>query len=174
KMDRFELDGTVYTRYAKKWSDPNGLMVSEILQDKLNKMLSETIDFSKMQVSEIIAAGDKFKESGSIGLAVKCYDYAIPLACKNDAAYILPRLTSCYRKRGMPQRVIDAMTDANKKYGAEIISAALLTSAAAAYCDLDDYEKAAKCCDRAFAKLDGKASVELSMVYKRIRANVKE
>ena len=131
-MDRLELDGTVYIQYTKKWSAPNGMVVSEILQDKLNKMISETIDFSKMQVNEIIATGDKFKESGSIGLAVKCYDYAMPLASKNDAAYILPRITCCYRKRGMPQRVIDAMAGANKRYGAEIILAALLTSAAAA------------------------------------------
>ena len=50
-----------------------------------------------------------------------------------------------------------------------MITPALLTSAAAAYCDLGDYDRAKKCCDRAFAQLNGKRNGELSAVYGRIK-----
>lgn len=172
-MDKLELDGIQYVRYNNKWADASGMIVSAIMQDRPNRLYIQSLDLSAMRIKEVISTGDRFKRSNSIGLAIKCYDHVMTCAGKNDVIYILPRLTSCYRAQGMPQRVIDTLTFAKERFGADVITAVLLTSAAAAYCDMGDYDKAKKCCDRAYAMSNGKASGELSMVYKRIRANTK-
>ncbi len=63
---------------------------------------------------------------------------------------------------------------AKKKFGNAIISPALLTSVAAAFCDIDEYEKKAKKhCDRAFAMTNGKGAGELSSVYQRFKSKTK-
>ena len=57
-----------------------------------------------------------------------------------------------------------------KKYGVEIVNEALLTSVAAAYCDIGEPENAIKCCNWAYRVLKTKLtdkSLELSNVYLR-------
>ena len=97
------------------------------------------------------------------------FDDAIEKADSTAMAYILPRITSCYRKSGRPQKAIDILTYASKTFGRSMITPVLLTSAAAAYCDIEDYERAKRCCDRAYAESNGMHSDELSLVYKRIK-----
>ena len=65
---------------------------------------------------------------------------------------------------------IDFLTYASKKYGPDIISVPLLTSAAAAYCDMGDYVRARQCCNRAYFHSNKNPSNELRMVYKRIES----
>ena len=55
------------------------------------------------------------------------------------------------------------------KYGDSILSSVVLTSVAAAYCDIDNFEMAKKCCDRARAMSGSKTSEELHMVYQRLK-----
>ena len=90
-------------------------------------------------------------------------------ATLSELAYILPRLTSCYRMQGSPQKAIDILSFASRKHGKQMITAALLISAAAAYCDLEEYVLAKKACDRANAMSSGKSDGELKAVYGRIK-----
>jgi hypothetical protein len=60
-------------------------------------------------------------------------------------------MTSCYRQTGQAQKAIDILAEATKRFGQSMVTSALLTSVAAAYCDLGDYIRAKKCCDRAYA-----------------------
>ena len=54
-------------------------------------------------------------------------------------------------------------------YGEEMITEVFLTSIAAAYCDLGEFDKAKLCCNKAF-KLSGcVCSDELQAVYDRIK-----
>ena len=168
-MDKIVYQGITYRRTGKDWSDMQGFIVHESLQKELNAIYVETIDLFSLSVVEAIEHGDKFKSSSSYALALRFYEYAADRASERDLAVILPRMTACYRKQGHPQKVIDLLEYASKKFGRKMISSALLTSAAAAYCDLREYEKAKKCCNRAFAASGGKGSGELSLVYKRIR-----
>ena len=173
-MDYLEIDGIRYSRYGKKWADPNGMIVSEIMQDKLNRKFGETLNYEQMTPDDLIKTGDQYKASQSLGLALKCYTKAFEKATLYDIGGILPRLTSLYRQMGKPQNAIDILTEASKKYGKNVISAPLLISGAAAYCDLKNYGLAKKCCDRAFALCGGKASGELQAVYGRIRKEAPE
>lgn len=168
-MEKLEYNGKIYKRQGQKWSDMDGCIVHEILQRELNAKYIETIDLNSLTIQEVIEQGDKFKNSSSLGYALRFYEYAANQADENELAYILPRMTSCYRKQGHPQKAIDILSFAKNKYGAKMISPVLLTSAAAAYCDLEEYGNAKKCCDRAYASMGGKSSGELAAVYARIK-----
>ena len=54
-------------------------------------------------------------------------------------------------------------------FGEPRASHVFLVSVAAAYCDIGDYDSAKKCCNKAYAKLNGQHNDELSLVYKRIQ-----
>lgn len=122
-----------------------------------------------MSADELTAEGDKMRDSASYSAAVKYYE----MACDADftlsrLSYILPRISSCYRMARRPELAIKLFADASRRLGREIMTHELLTTAAAAYCDLGEYDNARKCCNRAYAKLDGRATDELSTVYRRI------
>lgn len=167
-MDVIEYNGIRYTRNSKKWTE-NGMIVSEIMQDKLNRLFDEQLDYEQMDAEELIRVGDQYKASNSMGRAVKCYKAAFEKADLRQVESILPRLTSAYRIMNKPQAAIDLLTEASAKYGQKVISVALLTSAAAAYCDMGQYALARKACDRAYKQAGGRATDELAKVYKRIR-----
>lgn len=168
-MDIIEFEGKRYTRRSEKWVDSRGFVVCESLQKDLNKEYVKNVDPANLSLKDCVDEGDKFKNSSSIGLALKFYEAAIERADSVTMAYILPRITSCYRKNGQPQKAIDILAYANKTFGQGMVTPTLLTSVAAAYCDLADFVRAKKCCDRAFAASNGKASDELSLVYGRIK-----
>lgn len=168
-MDVIEYEGKSYHRSSKSWVDSSGLTVCGILQDKLDAAFENSLDVSSMSVAELLDIGDRFKQNESVGKAIKYYEIASRKANERDLAYILPRLTSCYRIQKRPREAIDILTYANERYGKKMITTALLTSAAAAYCDIGDYIRAEKCCDRAYAESDGKFSEELSAVYERLK-----
>ena len=171
-MDVLQYEGKEYTRRNKNWVDKDHFVVCTSLQDKLNKLYFETLDISDLTLAELIKTGDQFKASDSTQLAVKCFEAAIKKAGQKEAKYILPRLTSCYRKLNQPQKVVFLLSFAKKTYGKSILDQVLMTSVAAAYCDLGEYENALKCCKYAVALGDGTISDALDLVYKRIKANL--
>ncbi len=166
-----EYQGKRYTKRNAKWVDQSGATVPVSLQRVLDKLVAPPIE--QMGFEEAIEAGDRYKESESYHLALQCFERALTLAdTRWQASFILPRVTSCYRRFGRADRVIAILADAENKYGREILNAALLTSAAAACCDLGDPEKALRYCNRAYAmeKEKGRsASGELSNVYERVK-----
>ena len=172
-MDILVFEGQTYTRRNEKWVDSRHMVVHEGLQKDLNREYAKQLDPSDLSLEECIEHGDRFKKSSSIGLALKFYEAAVEKADRNTMAYILPRMTSCYRQNGMPQKAIDILTYASDTFGRDMVTPVLLTSVAGAYCDLGDYARAQKCCDRAYAQSDGESSCELSLVYKRIEKATK-
>ena len=105
----------------------------------------------------------------NIQLAVKAADLALEMAKPQSIGYILPRATSNYRKIGKPQLAIQLANKYIDKYGDDVISSALLTSMAAAYCDLGELKDARKYADRAKARSAGKSSPELVSLYTRLK-----
>ena len=167
-MDIIIYNGETYKRRKDKWADSSGLIAHDGLQDDLNKAYAQQLDPNTLPLDDCIAQGDSFKKSSSYSLALKFYEAAVEKADFKTMSYILPRMTSCYRKIGQPQKSIDILTYASKTFGKEMITSALLTSAAAAYCDLGDSLHATLCYNKAYAK--GGNSDELSLVYKRIQS----
>ena len=168
-MDLLVFDGKTYTRQSEKWVDSQHMIVHESLQKDLNCEYAKRLEPSILSLEECIAHGDRFKNSSSTGLALKFYEEASKRADRITMAYILPRMTSCYRQNGMPQKAIDILTYASNTFGKDMVTPVLLTSVAGAYCDISDYVRAKKCYDKAYAQLNGKRSEELSLVYKRIQ-----
>ena len=76
---------------------------------------------------------------------------------------------------GVTQKAIDFWME-NKQIFTSCLSVPLLTSLAAAYCDVGNYELAKKCADRAYAIQGGSQNYqsELSLVYARIRKETKD
>lgn len=69
-----------------------------------------------------------------------------------------------------PEEVIKINKEAYGICGKSVFSVPLYTSIAAAYCDLEEYEKARQFCDIAYAEQGGGIGIktELSLVYQRI------
>ena len=171
-MEKVTFEGKTYVRQGGKWIDSRYMVVHEGLQRDLNKEFAKQIDPQKLSLEDCIAQGDSFKNSGSSALALKFYEQAEKKADRQTMLYILPRMTSCYRQTGQAEKAIAILTTATQKFGQAMVTPALLTSVAAAYCDLGDYARAKKCCDRAYAS-GGKGSEELSLVYDRIDKAIK-
>lgn len=77
-----------------------------------------------------------------------------------------PIKTSLYRSLGRSEEAIEYFDNLTAKYGSRIVSGALYTSIAAAFCDTHDYKRAEHYASRAYAL--GGGSMELSAVYGRI------
>ncbi len=170
--DRCEYQGKLYTRNNSKWVDKDHMVVPAYLQHILNTLTFQE-DIDSISYEEAKSEGDKYKASESYNLAIKYYEVALKKADNFPrVSVILPRITSCYRKVGKPRKVIELLSEAKDKYGEDIINKALLTSVAAAYCDLGEPENAIRCCKWAYKVLkseSGEHSAELSNVF--IRAN---
>lgn len=84
--------------------------------------------------------------------------------------------TSCYRRMGQSQKAIDFWMNNKSIFQEFTESVALLTSLAAAYCDVKDYKKAKYCADRAYAAQGGGQGYknELALVYLRIKKEAPE
>ena len=168
-MDRIEYNGRAYTRNNSKWLDRDNMVVHETLQIILNQMFLKTLDLSSYRLYDLISEGDKFKESYTYDYAIAFYERAIELCDEETLKYILPRITSCYRHEKRPGKAIELFTEAKGKYGEEFITPVLLTSVAAAYCDLREYENAMRCCKWAYKRYGGDCDPSLSNVYARIK-----
>lgn len=167
---RITYEGKQYIRRNSKWVGTDNLVVPTHLQDTLNRMVAEE-DLSPLSYEEIKAEGDRYKDSESFRLAVRYYEEALKKAdSRRRVAALLPRITSCYRKLGLPQQVIHLLADMKEKYGEGIISPVLLTSVAAAFCDLGEPENALRCCRWGYKLQKDRgheASMELSNVFTR-------
>lgn len=172
KMDVIILDGKKYERRYKKWTE-NNIVVPDVLQKKLNLMLAGEADVESMSITKLIENADKFQDSRDYSLAIKYYSAAIARCVyvdRNNFAYILPRLSACYRGNGQPEKSIRLMKRAIEVEGNNILSVPMLTSVAAAYSDLKEWDKAKQYANRAYALSNGKPSQELINVYSRIKA----
>ena len=167
-MDTIEYNGEVYRRTNTKWVDSRNIVVYDVLQNIRNHMDLKTRDYSNYSIDELLAEGDKLKESNSYSSAIGFYEKALEECDETTYKYILPRITSCYRKCNMPRKVIDLFAETKKFFSTDFITPVLLTSVAAAYCDLKEYENALRCCKWAY-KTFGEFNPNLSNVYARIK-----
>lgn len=170
----FVYNGKKYERRNSKWVDSDHMVVPAFLQRTLNQLTHSEEDLCEMDYEAAKREGDKLKESESFALAIKYFDRALEKSeSLHEASYILPRITACYRKLNMPKKVIETLADAKERWGVVIINEALLTSVAAAYCDLGEPTSAIRCCKWAYRVLKEKMhdqSRELSLVF--LRANL--
>ena len=172
-MESLEYKGKMYSRYTNKWVDKNNMVVHLSLQHELNTIYANSLDLSGMSSQELVTEGDKYKEDESYLLAIRFYEQALEICDNKTFKYILPRISSCYRKSNNPQKAIDLFAETKRLFGVEMLTPVLLTTAAAAYCDLNEIDNAKKCANRAYALCNGNCSQELISVFARIKKEQK-
>ena len=154
-----------------KWLDSHfieaPLNVAIQLTDQVLK--SNVDDFTNEELEKFIMG---FKEQGLIPQALQVADELYKRYVIAEDAFrlrwLMPIETSLLRLSHTPQKAIDFYTLQIAKFGKTVDSPQVLTSVAAAYCDVHDYAKAKQLCDRAFAW--GGHSFELASVYGRIKS----
>lgn len=172
-MISFVFEGVKYIRYNDHWCDEHYMIAPLCVQYALDRQYADSLSLEEYNDNELLNLADKFKENKSYHLAIRYYYEIIKKADIVDCSYVYPRLSSCYRKVGRAQEAIELMTILKNKFGLNSISPVLLTSVAAAYCDLFEYDNALKCANRAYVLMGKRTSPELSLVYKRIKSNTK-
>jgi tetratricopeptide (TPR) repeat protein len=168
-MAEIVYNGKTYTRNNSKWIDRDHMVVHKALQQELNKLYLKTLDLTSYSLKDLISEGDKFKDSYTYDYAIAFYEKTVELCDEETLKYILPRITSCYRHEKRPKKAIELFSYAKGKYGEYFITPVLLTSVAAAYCDLKEYENALRCCRWAFKRYGGDIDPNLSSVFDRIK-----
>ena len=168
-MESIVFEGVEYFRRDNYWVDSSQQIAPLVIQEELDKRYAKKLRVEGCSTRELLRQADEFKNNGSFALAAKFYKQALEHADRRDRSFIYPRLTSCYRAMGHATEVIKLMTYIKTHDGMDMVTPVLLTSAAAAYCDLGQYENALKCAKRAYAMYNGRATEELHGVFGRIK-----
>ena len=141
------------------------------------KFYYSSIEYKKLEEVELLEYLKQLKLSGLYEPCLTVINYGLNKFTASFDFYktVFPIITSCYRAIGQPQKAIDFWME-NKQIFTSCLSVPLLTSLAAAYCDICNYELAKKCANRAYAIQGGGKNyqTELSLVYERIKKETKD
>lgn len=169
-LETYYLDGEKYYYKDGKWLTSSYIEVPLAIVNELNNLLINTEEFTDKSMHELLEIIDSSRCADNIYLAAKVIKAALEIASIPGIRKLLPRLTSNYRRLGMPQKAIDIAKFYTDEYGKKVYSSALFTSVAAAFCDIGNYDKAKKFADLAKGYSAGDSSIELISVYKRIKS----
>lgn len=166
-MESYELDGQTYYFKNGKWLTSNYMTVPTSLLGRLNKMVLD--NKTEKTVQELISLLDGAKLGYNIPLALNVSNDALKKATPKELKFLLPRVTSVYRKNNQAEKAIRVAQEYLNQYGTSVQSSVLFTSIAAAYCDLGEIEAARKTANKAMALDNGNCSAELISVFARIK-----
>lgn len=167
-MTEYYVDGEKYYYNKGQWLSSNFTLAPLSVVSKLNKLVIEKMDFESKSVKELHEIIDKARLSENYQLAAQALESAIRKVTVNEIRFLLPKLTSNYRKLGRSQTAIDLGKSYIDKYKSAVWSSALFTSIAAAYCDIDDFENARINAKKARSMSGPVMGKELELVYERI------
>ena len=168
-MESYEFNGEEYYFNKGKWLKSDYTVAPIGVINSLNMLLMEREEFETKTVDEIIQMLDGAKMSGNTGFALKIAEESMEKATLSEARALLPRITSLYRIKNRPERAVEVGEHYIRIYESKIWSPSLFTSLAAAYCDLNELEKARKYANRARAISGNNSSIELMSVYSRLK-----
>ena len=135
------------------------------------------VDYKNFNEQELFQHIKKLKTSEMCNECLEVVNYGLDKFSNSFNFYkmTLPIIKICYRSIGQPQKAIDLWMK-DREIIKSCLSVPLLTSLAAAYCDVENYVSAKKFADRAYAMQGGGLDykTELSLVYKRIQKETGE
>lgn len=169
-MKTYYLDGEKYYYDKGRWLTSRYMVVPTSKLSRLNKLLIAEEDLSSKTLEQLMAIIDGARnDNNNLFLAINAANRALEIADVRKIRYILPKVTSNYRRAGQPRKAVDIGEHYLTKHGDFIASGALYTSLAAAYCDLQDYVTARAYANKAL-KIEGDyRSDELKIVFSRIK-----
>lgn len=173
-MEKYEFEGRTYIYARGKWLNADYTKVSLDVIQKLNVLITNDEKLDNMSYAELLAIGKRAKEGGNYQLAKKAIRNALGKAESNDERrHTLPIMTSLLRESGFCQDAIELADEYIRNYGQTVASAALYTSLGGAYADLEKYDKARECANKARAKSGENGSIELQSLYCRLNRDTK-
>ena len=176
-MEKVEFEGNVYYFNKGFVYDESFIEVPTIIGDKVAEVYFSKYDYKQMDEVELVAYIKHLKRAEKLGKCITAIEYGIDKFYLSISFYttVFPIMTSCYRHLGQPQKAIDFWMS-KKDVFASCLSTPLLTSLAAAYCDIGNYDLAKYCADKAYALQGGGQGYksELSLVYLRIKKETKD
>lgn len=168
-MQKFEYEGETYIYNNGKFYDESYQELCLNISDKVSKYFLSNKVCEQMNKDELKQHIKVLKECGKYDKSINAIN--IGLLKFDDLEFIkfcLPILTSNYRALGQPLKAIEIATEWLNKCNCS--SSAVYVSIGCAYCDILDYDKAAKCAKRALAKQGGcQPSQPLQGLFNRIR-----
>ena len=169
-MNSFVFNNENYYHINNRFYDSSFIEVDSVMCFNLLKSYYKNFNFDLLNEAELLSLIHTAKEMGLYWVAKESSEYG--LNNYKDFSFVTvvsPILSSSLRKLNKPQEAIKII----EKYNIinQMKSAPLLTSIAAAYCDLGNLVLAKKFANHASAKLyiSKQESPELAMVYKRIK-----
>lgn len=176
-MKKITFENEVYYFNKGIIYDDSFLEVPKNISQKVLANYYKNIDYKIFEESELLEYLKQLKLSGFYDKCLTAIEYGLS---KFTASYdfyrtVFPIITSCYRAIGESQKAIDFWME-NKEIFASCLSVPLLTSLAAAYCDVGNYDLAKKCANKAYAIQGGGKNyqTELSLVFQRIKKETKD
>ena len=178
-MEKVVVNNEIYYIHKGKVCDSSFIEVPKGLADKVMESALANIwsvdiqekELLDMPESELVDYAKRLKEDMDYIKCLRVIQYGMRRFNKSVHYYrtVFPMITSCYRSLNQPQKAI-SFWDEHKQLFVSCLSPALLTSLAAAYCDVGNYEMARKCANKAYAMNGGykNCEVELTMVYMRL------
>ncbi|MBQ8196488.1 MAG: hypothetical protein IJZ73_00295 [Clostridia bacterium] len=171
-MQKIEFEGQTYYFEKGKVYDGSFLEVPKIESQKVVASYLKTVNYKDMDEYELSSFLKDLKLAEEYHKCLEVIEYGLNKFTASFDFYkmVFPIITSCYRNVNQPQKAIDFWM-ANKEIFKSCLSTPLLTSLAAAYCDIKDYDKALYCANRAYAMQGGGQNrvTELTLVYERIQ-----
>lgn len=157
--------------------DDGFLEVPKAVSQKILSSYYANIDYKNFEEDKFLEHIKQLKISGFYDKCLTAIEFGLNKFTASVDFYkvVFPIITSCYRYLNQPQKAIDFWME-NKSIFSSCLSVPLLTSLAAAYCDVGNYDLAKKCANRAYAIQGGGKNyqTELSLVYQRIQKETKD
>lgn len=173
-MTKFEFENETYYINGEAVYDSHFIEVSADVAAKVIGAYFDTIDYKNMSEDELVDFVRYAYKLKAHYLCDRAFKYGFEKFGKYDfARRLASTMTSVYRNLGQPKKAIEFASDYLSDD--DFYSIPLLTSLAAAYCDINEPLTARKYCDQAYSLQGGRVGYinELSLVYKRIEAMLK-
>lgn len=116
--------------------------------------------------------GDNQRKREHNAEAIWYYTKALDSADSVQRVYLIPRIMACYRRQNLPDKAKNFLLEMIYAYGIDVADHVTYTVMASVHSDLNEWNQAQICADKACEMNDGVIDEYLNAVYARINYNV--
>ncbi len=146
---KFEFEGDIYYLANNSIFDERFCMVSDADRAKVAAAYFAATPYSNLNEDGLLEYVRMSCKMGAFGRTMEAFTYGLSKFNKHSfGKSAISTITSGYRNTGQPQKAIDFALVYVDDFS--LRSVPLLTSLAAAYCDINDLENARKYCNKAY------------------------
>lgn len=139
---------------------------------ELTRPATEFDEENYIITKELTIEGDSCMKRQQIKKAIDCYTKALETANQMQKKYLIPRIMACYRRQNLSWKAKVFLQRMIYAYGNNITDHVIYTVLASVHGDLNEWEQAQICADKACKLNEGEIDRYLDAVYARIEYNV--